>query len=345
MINEILKFSHERSSPMFSRFKMKNRIVSIELNDLYIRALSFTEGDLSSASVFDYPLPAGVVEEEVVKDEMQFYEIIKDLVKEWGISKHDLRFFVPDHAVLMRTFEHPQELTPLQIKEYVEMELDETIHLPFKNPLIDIYDHDVDDGKAVLFAAPSEDVYVLMRLYEDVNLEPSVLDVRALCNLRYLKRTNFLSPNKTYLIADWSVDSVSICIYTNGNVDFLRFQPIETPTKNWRYITTEADKNVYFYEGEIGDYRIPLTDQALEVERILNFYRFSLHKGEKQVDEIIMVGDNPEMNFIADQIRSTVEIPIEVIDDEFVKRDYPDFEAKDIALIGLSLKGENQNGS
>ena len=117
---------------MFSRFKKKNRIVSIELNDFYIRALSLRKVTSASAEVFDVPLPAGVVEEEVVKDEMQFYEILKELVKEWGVAKHNLRFFVPDHAVLMRTFKHPPEVEVAELKGYVEMEIGESIHLPFE---------------------------------------------------------------------------------------------------------------------------------------------------------------------------------------------------------------------
>ena len=330
---------------MFSRFKKKNRIVSIELNDFYIRALRFTEGDFASAEVFDVPLPAGIIEDEVVKEEMQFYEIIKELVKEWGVAKHDLRFFVPDHAVLMRTFEHPPELEVTDLKGYVGMELGESIHLPFKNPLIDVYDNKAGDGEAVLFAAPSEDVQTLMSLYEDVQLVPVELDVRALCNLRFLKSTNLLKANHTFLVVDWSVEAASMSIYSDGNVDFLRYQSIGTSTQNWRYIKQSEGVSQYVYEGNIEEYHIPLTDQAHEVERILNFYRFSLHKGEKSVDEIIMMGENPEMTFIVDEVRSTLDVPIMVIDDAYVGNHYPKYGAKHTALIGLSLKGESPNGA
>ena len=54
---------------------------------------------------------------------MAFYDVIKRLVKDWNISKHHLRFFVPDHSVMMRTFEHPNNLASEQLKGYVEMEL------------------------------------------------------------------------------------------------------------------------------------------------------------------------------------------------------------------------------
>lgn len=326
-------------------FKKKKRTVSLELTDFYIRALSFTDGDLSEKLLFEYPLPTGLVEEEVVQDEMAFYELLKNLVKEWNIAKHELRFFVPDHAVLMRTIEHPAELTSKKIKEYAEMELGESIHLPFEQPLIDVYDANPDDGKATLFAAPSEDVLQLMRLYEDVQLEPSILDIRALSNIRFLKNIHLLQENKTYLIAEWSVNAVTVCIYSGGNVDFLRYQPLETQNRNWRYLAAEKGKNTYIYEGDIREYHIPLTDQTMELERILNFYQFSLHKGEKAVDELIMMGDNPEMAFIVEQIQTAIVLPIQVINDGMIQQHYPASKAEHAALIGLSQRGDSTHGT
>ena len=160
-------------------------------------------------------------------------------------------------------------------------------------------------------------------------------------NIRFLQNTKQFDANKIYLIADWSVSAVSISIFSNGNVDFLRYQSIETSSRNWTYRTDETDNNIYSYNGNIEEYKIQLTDQVMELERILNFYRFSLHKGEKSVDTIILLGDNPEMESINRQMTNTVDTPIIVIDDAFVQQLYPQFSAKHCALIGLALKEES----
>lgn len=330
---------------MFGRFKKKGRIASIELSDFYIRALVFTEGDLSTALLYEAPLPQGLVVEEVVQDEMVFYEILKELVKEWGIAKVDLRFFVPDHAVLMRLFQYPEALAPTKLKEYVEMEIGQSIHLPFKEPLIDVYKINQQEGEAILFAAPSEDIVMLMGLYEDVKLEPTHLGVRALSNLRFLGDAKFLADKRTYLIVDWSVQAASMSIYSNENVDFLRYQPIESAASDWRYIQDANGDYRYVYEGEIENYQGLLTEQIHEIERILNFYRFSLHKGEKSVDEIVMMGDHPEISFIVSEMSRMIDLQISVIDDAFVEAYAPSCGAKHAALIGLSLKGVNLHDS
>jgi len=326
---------------MFRR--KKNRVVSLEMNDYYIRGLIYSDDDLATGIIQEYPLESGIVVDEIVVDEIAFFEVLKVIAKEWNISKHDLRFFVPDHGAMMRAFEHPKELSSAELKGYVEMELGRTIHLPFEDPLLDVYDHEEGDGEAVIYASSSEEVTKLIQLYQDVNLQPTVLDVRTLSNIRFLDRIAYFSPNDTYLIADWSINAVSISIYSNGNVDFLRYHPAETPSRNWTYTPDSLANYKFTYDGNIQDYHLPLSEQIFEIDRILNFYRFSLHKGEKSVDQIIMLGDNPEMDYIAEQTRSSIEAPVMVIDDAFMRKYYTQFKAKHSALIGLSLK-EGSNG-
>lgn len=330
---------------MFSRFKKKKRVVAVELSDFYIRALHFTDGDFSTASLYEAALPVGVVQDEVVQDEMQFYELLTELVKEWGIARDDLYFFVPDHAVLMRVFQYPETLEVHKLTSYVEMEIGASIHLPFESPLIDVDTKGMKAGEAVLFAVPSEDITSLMRLYEDVRLEPVHLGIRALANLRFLAETNYLQQDRTYLVVDWEVKSASMSIYSEGKVDFLRYQAIEASEDAWTYKGDEEVGYRYVYEGDYELYQRLLIDQGYEIERILNFYRFSLHKGEKAVDEIIMMGNHPEIETIVKQVRAIVDHPVTVIDDAFVSNHYPGYEAKHAALIGLSLKGVQTNDS
>lgn len=330
---------------MFSRFKKKRRLVAIELSDFYIRALHFQEGNMAAASVFEEVLPSGLVEEEVVQDEMQFYELLNDLIKKWGITKDDLSFFVPDHAVLMRAFNYPPDLPVERLKGYVEMEIGASIHLPFESPLIDVDTKGMKEGEAVLFAVPSEEVMRLMSIYEDVRLEPTHLGIRALANLRFLAETGYLDKERTYLIVDWEVKSASMSIYSNGKVDFLRYQAIEVPKDAWVYKGDDVHGYRYLYEGDYDVYERLMIDQSYEIERILNFYRFSLHKGEKSVDEIVMMGDHPEIEAIVEQVRSVIDSPITVIDDAYVSEHYPGYEAKHAALIGLALKGVSEHDS
>ena len=318
--------------------KKKNRFVVLEVNEYIIRAIVMNNPDINEATIFEHSLPAGVIEGDFVKDEMALFETLKELIQKWGIKKSDVRFFVPDSTVMMKTFEHPRDLEPSKLKGYVEMELGRTIHLPFSNPLIDVYDEKKNDGEATLFAAPAEEITKMAGIFDDLTLHPTHSDVRALSTIRYLELVKTFAPNMSYLITDWSINGISISIYTPGKLEFLRYQSIETNRLDWMSREVSETEVEFIFEGEVDGYRSQLIDQIAEIDRILNFYRFSLYKGEKAVDEIIILGDSPEMNYIVNEMRSNYETPIQFIDDSKVQSVYPNFKAKYIPLIGLVLK-------
>ncbi|MEK4486612.1 pilus assembly protein PilM [Psychrobacillus sp. FSL H8-0484] len=323
-------------------FKSKKKcFVALEVNEYLIRAIVMNSLDLKQSVVHEHPLKPGIIEGDTIRDEMALYDELKELVPTWGIKRHDVRFFVPDQSVMMKTFEHPSDVTSSKLKAYVEMELGQTIHLPFSHPLIDVYDEKPNDGEATLFAAPSEEVSKMAGLLADVSLTPTVADVRSLSTIRFLEKINAFTDKKSYLITDWSITGVSISIYTPGKLEFLRYQTIDTPMQKWQGRQVDEQTVQFSYDGEIEEYRMQLMDQIAEIDRILNFYRFSLYKGEKAVDELIVLGDSPDMSYILSEIRSNYETPVTYIGNEEVQSLYPNLKARHVPLIGLVTKEVN----
>ncbi|MEK4084711.1 type IV pilus biogenesis protein PilM [Psychrobacillus sp. FSL K6-1415] len=316
-------------------FKKKTkRYVALDLNEYIVRAIVMAGSDIEQAAVYEYPLNKDIFENDILVDEMALYETLKTLIELWGIKRYNVRFFVPDSTVMLKTFEHPSDVTSDKLKGYVEMELGRTIHLPFSQPLIDVYDYKLDDGEAVLFAAPSEEVNKIAGLLDDLHLNPTTADVRSLATIRFLEKTVGLEERLSYLIAEWSISGVSISIYTGGKVEFLRYQTIDTLKEKWQ--SKEDNNEISFsYEGQLEEYQSQLVDQIAEIDRILNFYRFSLYKGEKAVDEIIILGDSPEMDYIASEMIANFVTPVKHIDDSQVQVYHPNLKSKHIPLIGL----------
>ncbi len=327
---------------MFSIFtSKKNAHISLELHDYVLRALVAKSADLGQAQCFDVPLPGGLVQEGMILDEMGLFEIVKAHIDHWHAKRQNVRFFVPDTSVLLKSIEHPEDLKDQkELLGYVQLEVGHSIHLPFDDPLMDVVDKDPDDGQAVIFAAPSEEVKKFMDILSDNHLKPKVADIRALANLRLLDSLELLSNNRTYLIADWSINTLSICIYSYGDVEFLRFQTIDTDLDEWRVEKKGEDEyDVSFhYEGDPQNYQNTVMDQILELDRMMNFFKFSLHKGEKAVDDIIVLGDNPLLATIPAFLAENFENPIIEVNDELIGKKYPGFKAKHASLIGLALK-------
>ena len=317
-------------------FKKKSHL-SVELNDYVLRGLVKKGPTPDQWDIVEIVLPQGIIAGASIADEMGLYEMLKINIPTLGGKNQDVRLFVPDTSVLLKSFEHPAEIKSDKLQEYLQMELGRTIHLPFQEPLVDVFDPTPGDGQAVMFAVPPEEVGKFVGILQDVSLNPEAADIRALCNLRLLEQIDKIDSQKTYLIADWSINELKICIYTNGNVEFLRFQSIDTDMTKWKATITNHDVE-FHYDGELEEYMMRITDQVLELDRILNFFRFSLHKGEKSVDEMIMMGDNPYLKQISEIIRENIDTPLQLIDDAVIQAHYPQFKAKHTSLIGLALK-------
>ena len=317
-------------------FKKKTNM-SIEITDFVLRALVAKGPNAAQWEVHEIPLAKGIVQDATIVDEMGLFQVLKNNIAKLGGKRQNVRMFVPDTSVLLKNFEHPPTIEPNKLKEYVQMELGRTIRLPFQDPLVDVYDPIADDGQATLFATPQEEVQKLMGLLLDVHLRPEVADIRALCNLRLLEQLTKITIEKTYMITYWSINELSICIYSKGLVEFLRYQTIETDLVKWHVNSSESDVSLS-YSGDIDEYYAALSDQVLEIDRMMNFFKFSLHKGEKSVDELIIMGDNPLLNYIGQFLSDNLQTTTTVIDDDVISNVYPQFKAKHAALIGLALK-------
>ncbi|WP_107841576.1 type IV pilus biogenesis protein PilM [Metasolibacillus meyeri] len=319
------------------KFKKKSH-VAIELNDYILRVLVKKGEQPSQWETHDILLAQGIVQDGVIVDEVALFKLMKDHVAVFGGKKQLIRTFVPDTSVLLKTFEHPDDIADNKLKPFVQMELGRTVHLPFHEPLIDVYDPVEGDGQATLFAAPSEEVTKLVNLLLDVALTPEVVDIRALCNLRLLEKLGQLQNDKTYMVTNWSINELTICIYSDGHVDFLRFQTIDTDLAKWHGVADSQNEVTFSYSGEEEDYRMLLIDRVMELDRIMNFFRFSLHKGEKMIDEIIIMGDNPWLSTIGQLITENLPVAMKIVDDRLIGQHYPNMKAKNAALIGLALK-------
>lgn len=319
--------------------KKKSRIV-LEINDYVVRVIIVPAKGKSAWQGYEVALPEKIIENASIIDEMALFSFLQETFKKWGIKREAVYFLVPDTSVLLRTFKHPNDIKSSELKGYIEMELGQSIHLPFDEPLIDIYDPITDDGEAILFAAPSEEVYKISGILQDIHLTPEVADVRALSNIRYLEATKQLQEETTYLIANWSINELSIAIYSYENIEFLRYQSIDTNRTSWSH---QFNNDSVIYEcNDEEQYQVLITDQVLEIDRMMNFFKFSLHKGEREVDQLIVLGDNPKLVSIAEFLKENLSVQVKLIDEHTIQKDFPNFNANFTTLLGLALKGEVQ---
>ena len=319
-------------------FSSKKKL-AFTYTDYKIQFFRFVDKDVAKGEVIEAPLVDGTVREGLIVDEIVFFDTLKEMVKSNQLKGHSVIYTVPDHAVTMRNVEHPEDLHNQSLKEYFELEIGESIHLPFDEPVIDVYDPDPEDHHAILFASNGIEVIKMQQLLNDVGLKPIGAEIKSLANLRLAEQIFPSLETQTTMVVSTLINEMSLSIFSKGHLEFLRFQSIETELSQWQL--NETDEGfTYTFNGNLADYKMNLMEALAEIGRIMNFYRFSVSKDQRQIEQIILMGDCPENQYIYDMLSSQFELPVYKLDDLKLKQYYPNYNAGHAELLGVALRSE-----
>ncbi|MBC5637460.1 pilus assembly protein PilM [Ornithinibacillus sp. BX22] len=329
-------------------FGKPNKIINIVIEDYVIRLVETNNSNISSIKVIhEKPIPSGLIENGKIMDEIGFFEFMKNLVKELGIKNRHVRFFVPNPLVIMRQVEIPVDLRDKDITEYFRVEIGKSIHLPFKDPVFDIHylpfqDYFDTNKEEVLtgtfFAAPRDEMMKYTEIFDDASLKPINADVEALGVYRYFHHVNRIDRDKVYLFIKLDVTSFNISIFKRHQLEFLRYQNLDLHL-NYASIEEESTRMKWEYQESDEQVEDVIENQVIELERIMNFYQFSMKKGEEKIDELIIIGDNPYLPVFYQKVNNRFEIPTNRLKGVVSQKSDKEIEPQFIPALGLALKG------
>lgn len=331
---------------MLNLFSNKKSI-NFVIDDYAIRMVDYPGGGLTKVKdLKEKAIPEGLLEHGRILDEMEFYAFLKDVVQDWGIKHRNVRFYVPDSLMIMKKVEFPAQLNDEDVKGHFYMELGRTLYLPFDNPIFDVYplpqaDPSNSQREGLLFAVPEEELNKYTAIFEDAGLKPVVADIRSIGVYRYYRSMqNHFDEETAILFFELNLNSIMISIFSENRPEFLRFLDLEISLKDWRCDVQKDSSLKWIFNGDEEVFYGLLDDQMIELERMMNFYRYSLHKGEKSVSKIILLGDFPRLDIIVKKIAASVPIPVEILEAYLSPAKTDKVDRVFIPALGLALKGE-----
>lgn len=296
---------------MFSFGKAKS-VVNIVIEDYVIRMVENNGKDFISIKLLaEKVLPINIIKNGKIIDEMLFFNFMKEVVDEWGIKGKSVRFYVPHALVIMRELQIPDPVIPSEIKQYITMEIGDSIHFPFDNPIFDVYHVSGEENveQVTVFAAPEEEIIKYTNVFHDVKLKPIAVDVQALGTYRYFyDQPAQIQPNDVYLFLEINLTSANLSIFSNHYMEFLRFQSLNVSPADWQPSHDELVDWTFTGDGAYLEGLI--IDQINEIERIMNFYQYSIHQGQKAVTHIVLLGDLPHINDIRSGLYEQYTLPV-----------------------------------
>ncbi|MGR3765214.1 type IV pilus biogenesis protein PilM [Rossellomorea sp. NS-SX7] len=279
------------------------------------------------ASMDERKLPDGVIKGGRIVDEETLLYILEECIDEWKIKRKPVRFVVPDPFVVLRKVSIPSDIREDEMEGYLFLEIGSSIHLPFEDPVFDysILGASGEKQEVLLVASQEEIVDSYKRLLEEVKLKPVAADIAPLALYRTVLHEGKALPHEHTMLLHMDELLLTVSI-------FHKHEPIFT-----RPIVLEAEMEDRVPEGGLP---VNMLQDALnEIEKVMNFYRYSLNKGEQSVGKAVVSGGHPRLQLLKEQLQERVSIPVELLQLKNVPTHHDELVPSGYAIaLGLALK-------
>lgn len=140
------------------KFKLRpaKKVQNIAITDYAIRLVENNKSELKTVTKLrEREVPPHIIEDGKVIDEAEFFQFIKEVIRDWKLTNEFIRFFVPDSLIVMRPITVPAGLKAEEVMDHFNIEVGNTVHVPFDDPIIDVHvfpqaDDDLTDPKGQL---------------------------------------------------------------------------------------------------------------------------------------------------------------------------------------------------
>ncbi|MDR4948750.1 type IV pilus biogenesis protein PilM [Neobacillus cucumis] len=327
----------------FSLFSTKNRIINLVINDHSIRFLELKqENPPTPQRWMERFLPPGIITDGKIADFESLSSILEECIDDWKIRRRSIRFIVPDPLVIIRKVTIPADVQEDEIKGYLYLELGSSIHLPFEEPVFDYYAM-IDNGKTkdlLLFAAPEQNVMEYVDLLSRLKVNPVAADISPLSLYRLYHKLDRASADEVLFTVQFDLTSVNLCIFDETVPIVMRHFSLPFAIDDWEITKDTLGLMVCKFNGEPEELVIQFEDIFKEINKLLDFYRYSQNHNEKQdITKFLLNGDHPMLMAIYDEMKERYEIPVDLIRIEHdAKSKQMSIPANLILPLGLALK-------
>jgi type IV pilus assembly protein PilM len=266
----------------------------------------------------EIPLPHETIKDGNIVDKTTLRNILIDFVQQKKWKRKNICFCLPDDSVVIRQLQIPAGLTKSEALGYVQTQLGHSFYLPFANPALEIEFLDINNHERsiLLYAYPKDKIDAFAELFRESGLRPIVADLTSLSVYRYFYKQSEL--NKDHILhVHWNWDALVLTAFHHHKAVFTRYIKVEM----MEHRNDLSDETI---EQTINEY-------SVEINRIIDFYKYSISKGQADINLILLTGDFPYLQQVKNTLSQSLSTEIHPFTDEVDDLKYID-------VLGLALK-------
>ncbi|MFF2090418.1 type IV pilus biogenesis protein PilM [Paenibacillus sp. NPDC058174] len=316
--------------------------VGIEITDEAIKLCEIREKRDRSLRIVNYaaaPLPAGAVKDGRIIEMETMQSTLKELLAVNKIGAKHVHFAIPSPTTMVRLLQLP-DIPHHELKKLVQYEMKHNVHLAFEQPHYDfvrlgtsrntadktaspVPSAELETAAAATTAEPASsqslaDVLVAAaplqvletynELFIKLKLIPDSFEIKAFAMIRLLEKTKTML-NGLHLIVDVNRTSSELTIIEDGV-----FRMTRTAEISFKSITEGAEGEsrewLSAFASPEQTFDNAVEDLASELERLMNFYFYTLTASDRHFQSIIVTGDIEGMDKLLEGLRSNLRQPV-----------------------------------
>ncbi|MCX7571397.1 type IV pilus assembly protein PilM [Tumebacillus sp. DT12] len=260
-------------------------------------------------------IPSEVIEDGKIKQVDTLAELLRRTLREGDIRTKRVNLVVPSQFVVIRQLQMP-DLPKKQIRKLIDFELQNSIHLPFDEPFYDFVKVEKNEGDRAsqalidaeaatgqkmcditLIASSRAAIDSVVETARLAGLKPQSVDIRALALDRACRILGSEADQRqATMYVDVAEASTDVHIFQGNVLKFTRNVPI--PLDSYRLNRERAKPlnvlEILDYLEQNTDYSSFTSDLAYEVERSLNFFRYTLNNRDAALRHLVLTGLLPK---------------------------------------------------
>jgi type IV pilus assembly protein PilM len=208
----------------------------------------------------------------------------------------------------------------------------------------EIQQKEAPKAEVLLVAAPGELIMEYAGILKECGLKAIGAEIKAFSILRVLNETAISSMEETFLAVDINETVSDISIFHRGQLKITRSVPVNLDIEKTN-LTPEEEVFAAFLNTNLsqdGEFQNACGDLAHEMERLMNFYRYTLNNRDQEFHTIVLSGDIGRLNEAAKYLEERLNQTVKLIQTEQIESSIPGFIEilPQIAVpVGLGMRG------
>jgi len=283
-----------------SIFSRRKRTVSLTIEDDAVRYIGLKSIDPLIIEVAEeISIPANVVVDGKIVDPETLAGVLDKAIEQWKISKRPVQFLAPDQYVITRKVSYPDDILDDELKGYFFIEIGSTLYLPFTDPVFDVvpYKPNTESNEAIIIASQESVLTQYEQLFEEVKLDPIAADIVPLALYRLANTQHNFTGKEHVLIADLENGKLTVSIFHKHYPLFMR--PVD--------LDNAGDLSV-ITDGKEGASAITPAMIVIEIEKLINFYRYNMWNGSATITHLLVNGEYEFMDALLSRVRDDTNV-------------------------------------